>query len=47
MREHPGSHFHLYCVNGHRTKAWAEDLDEELRSIVLSGHTVLASEQLS
>ena len=41
LREHPGSHFHVFCPNGHRIKFWADELPEELRDLVLAGYTFL------
>jgi hypothetical protein len=29
-----GTHFHLFCANGHEEKAWRRDLPEPLNKIV-------------
>ena len=47
LREKPGSHFHLFCSNGHRIKLWAEELPEELQGVVLAGHTVLGTQEVA
>lgn len=32
-----GSHFHLFCANGHEGKLWGRELPDELQSVVFPG----------
>lgn len=47
LREKAGSHFHLFCTNGHMIKLWADELPEGLQNIVLAGHTILSARDVA